>query len=87
MFAVVVYDINQSRVAKVLKHCRKYLYWVQNSVFEGEITPAQLRMMVDGLRKIIDEEEDSVIIYTFRTRKYSSVEILGVRKGGEDTIL
>ncbi|NLU43245.1 MAG: CRISPR-associated endonuclease Cas2 [Firmicutes bacterium] len=87
MFAIVVYDVSQSRVAKVLKHCRRYLYWVQNSVFEGQITSAQLRIMKDGLRKIIDPSEDSVIIYTFRTMKYSSVETLGVKKGGEDSIL
>jgi CRISPR-associated protein Cas2 len=87
VFAIVVYDVSQSRVAKVLKHCRRYLYWVQNSVFEGQITSAQLRIMKDGLRKIIDPSEDSVIIYTFRTMKYSSVETLGVKKGGEDSIL
>lgn len=87
MFAIVVYDVSQSRVAKVLKHCRRYFYWVQNSVFEGQITSAQLRIMKDGLRKIIDPSEDSVIIYTFRTMKYSSVETLGVKKGGEDSIL
>ncbi|WP_427338327.1 CRISPR-associated endonuclease Cas2 [Caloranaerobacter sp. DY30410] len=31
MFVILVYDVEQKRVAKVLKTCRKYLYWVQNS--------------------------------------------------------
>ena len=35
MFVVLVYDVKQERVGKVLKICRKYLTHVQNSVFEG----------------------------------------------------
>ena len=42
---ILVYDINEKRVTKVLKTCRKYLYWVQNSVFEGEISPAKLEKL------------------------------------------
>ena len=37
MFVILVYDIKEQRVTKVLKKCREYLSWVQNSVFEGEI--------------------------------------------------
>ena len=38
MYVIVVYDIGEKRVAKMLKLCRQYLNWIQNSVFEGEIT-------------------------------------------------
>ena len=34
MFVILVYDVGEKRVAKVLKICRKYLTWVQNSVLE-----------------------------------------------------
>ncbi len=87
MFVILVYDIKEKRVAKVLKKCREYLYWVQNSVFEGEITPVKLNILKEELNDIIMSDEDSVIIYSFRTTKYSSIDILGVRKGGEDNIL
>jgi len=87
MFAIIVYDIGQKRVSKVLKKCREYLYWVQNSVFEGEITPAKLNILKNELNSIINSKKDSVIIYTFRTTKYSSVEILGIKKGGEELFL
>lgn len=43
MFVILVYDVDQKRVAKVLKKCREYLFWVQNSVFEGELTEMKLR--------------------------------------------
>lgn len=82
-----MYDIGEKRVAKVLKTCRKYLYWVQNSVFEGEISEANLTKLKIELGRIIDYEQDSVIIYSFRTTKYSNVEIMGIKKGGEDNFL
>ncbi len=87
MFVILVYDIEVKRVAKVLKTCRKYLYWVQNSVFEGEISETNLSKLKIELKRIIDKDKDSVIIYSFRTTRYSSVEILGVKKGGEDNFL
>lgn len=87
MKVILVYDINEKRVSKVLKTCRKYLNWVQNSVFEGEISVAKLEKLKMEIRKIINEEEDSVIIYTFRTEWYTRREIIGVKKGGEELII
>ncbi|WP_022856242.1 CRISPR-associated endonuclease Cas2, partial [Thermodesulfobacterium thermophilum] len=77
MYVILVYDINEKRVQKVLKICRKFLHWVQNSVFEGEITEAKLFKLKQQLNHVIDPEEDSVVIYTFLTEKYSRREILG----------
>jgi CRISPR-associated protein Cas2 len=33
------------------------------------------------------KDEDSVIIYTFRTVWYTGREIIGIKKGGEELIL
>ncbi|MEJ5287437.1 MAG: CRISPR-associated protein Cas2 [Candidatus Kapaibacterium sp.] len=87
MNAILVYDINEKRVGKVLKICRKYLTWVQNSVFEGEITEAKLYKLKCELLEIIDEEEDSIIIYTFHSSWYTQREILGISKGNENYII
>lgn len=87
MFVIVVYDINVKRVNKVLKCCRKYLYWVQNSVLEGEISDANYKKLQMELKKITNEDEDSIIFYTFRTTRYSKRETLGIKKGGQDNIL
>lgn len=84
MRIILVYDINERRVQKVLKVCRKYLHWVQNSVFEGELTEAQLERLKAELKAIIDEEEDSIIIYTFKTGWYTKREVIGITKGKED---
>lgn len=87
MFVIMVYDVNQKRVAKVLKRSRKYLYWVQNSVFEGEISETNYNKLKMELARIINDNEDSVIFYTFRTTKYSNRETMGLKKGGDDNIL
>lgn len=83
----MVYDVETKRVAKVLKTGRKYLYWVQNSVLEGNITESSYKRMKLELSRIIDPEYDSIIFYTFRTTKYSEREIMGIEKGGQDQFL
>lgn len=87
MRVILVYDINEKRVARVLKTCKKYLYWIQNSVFEGEITEAKLVKLKSELKRIINEKEDSIIIYTFRSTWYTNREVMGIKKGGEELIV
>lgn len=87
MFVILVYDVGQKRVGKVLKTSRKYLYWVQNSVLEGEINESSFKKLKIELERIIDAEYDSVMFYTFRTTKYSEREIIGIKKGGQDNFL
>lgn len=81
MYLILFYDVNKKRVAKMLKTCRKYLQWVQNSVFEGEITKANLEKLKHELKKIVKKDDnDSVVIYKFRTLQYSEREVLGEDK-------
>lgn len=87
VFVILVYDFNEKRVAKALKIARKYLHWVQNSVFEGEISEANYKKLKIELQNIMHPDEDSIIFYTFRTQKYSKREEFGLKKGGEEFIL
>lgn len=87
MFVILVYDFNVKRVGKALKICRKYLNWVQNSVFEGEISKANYIKLKMELQALMDPSEDSIILYTFRSQKYSQREEIGLKKGGEEFIL
>lgn len=87
MFVILVYDFSVDRVAKALKICRKYLNWVQNSVFEGEISKANYIKLKKELELLMDPDEDSVIFYSFQTQKYSKREEMGLKKGGDEFIL
>ncbi|MDR9785938.1 MAG: CRISPR-associated endonuclease Cas2 [Peptococcaceae bacterium MAG4] len=75
------------QLLKLVKKCRQYLNWVQNSVLEGEISDANLKKLKMELERIIRKDEDSVIIYCLRTTKYSSREIIGLKKGGDENII
>lgn len=52
-YAFVFYDVNEKRVQKVFKVCKKYLSHYQNSVFRGEITPSKLLELKLDLKKVI----------------------------------
>lgn len=64
MYVILVYDFGEKRVGKMLKLCRRYLNWVQNSVFEGEISEAKLKELLMFCDRFINKEEDSIIIFS-----------------------
>lgn len=86
MYVILVYDVAVERNAKVLKLCRRYLHWVQNSVLEGELTEVQLQQLLYELNRLI-EDEDSVIVFKFRQEKWVERTILGREKGSTGNIL
>lgn len=80
MYVIMVYDIAQERVNKVLKIGRKYLNWVQNSVLEGEITPANFERLKTELKQVIDTEYDAIKFYIFKHKNQFRSQILGREK-------
>ena len=86
MYLVIVYDIKVERVNKVHKFLKRYLHWQQNSVFEGKITKAQYNEIIIELTDLIDDEEDSIIIYKFPS-KYLEKRIIGIEKNPISFIL
>ena len=87
MYYLIVYDIEQKRVNKVHKFLKKYMHWIQNSVFEGELTPATLVEVKQGLKKIIDNDMDSILIFKLGAGKYSGKEVIGYEKSPVDQFL
>lgn len=69
MYVILVYDIKteskdgKKRLPKVMKKCREYLHHTQKSVFEGELSESKMFSLESSLKKIIDENEDYIIIY------------------------
>lgn len=83
------YDVNEKRVQKVFKICKKYLSHYQNSVFRGDISPSNLLLLKNDLKKIINETEDFVcIIKTINSVAFGEETIGGKSKeNGEQLIL
>jgi CRISPR-associated protein Cas2 len=63
MYVIVVYDTLAERNPKILRTCRQYLHHVQRSVFEGELSAAQLRRLRSAVENVIDRGYDSVLVY------------------------
>ena len=86
MHIILVYDINAKKVNKALKICRQYLVHVQKSVFEGNITQANLDKLKKQLANIIDKQKDSVIIYRLDSPKYIGKEQIDVIEDNSNII-
>lgn len=87
MYVILVYDIGEKRVGKILKLCRKYLNWIQNSVFEGEITEVKLEELKIKASAIMKDEIDSLIVFKSRQEKWLEKEIIGHERNPLENIL
>lgn len=88
-YAFVFYDVNEKRVQKIFKVCKKYLSHFQKSVFRGEITPSKLISLKKDLNKVLDKNEDFVCIIKLLNDNIFDEEILGMQSNntGEDLII
>lgn len=84
MYVLIVYDVSVERVNKVHKMLKRFLHWRQNSVFEGELTDAQIEAVKNELNQIINDETDSVLLYISRDEKWLKREHLG--REGKTTV-
>ncbi|MFC2760109.1 CRISPR-associated endonuclease Cas2 [Hallella multisaccharivorax] len=87
MYVILVYDVGQKRVAKMLKLCRQYLSWIQNSVFEGEISEPKLRELKAKIQDIYEPREDSVIVFSNKMSYNMDKKILGKERMPTDNFL
>ncbi|MEM3755331.1 MAG: CRISPR-associated endonuclease Cas2, partial [Candidatus Bathyarchaeia archaeon] len=72
--------VAEERVRKICQFLKMYLTWVQNSVFEGELSESELEEVKIGIKNIIDLNNDSVIIYILRAEKTIKREFIGTKK-------
>ena len=84
MYILVTYDVDTTdtsglkRMRKVAKACLDHGQRVQNSVFECELTEAQLCILKETIRNIIDATTDSVRFYHLNKNENRRIEVLGV---------
>lgn len=80
MYVIIVYDVEVKRVNNVRKILRQYLNWVQNSVFEGELTEGKLEELRIKLYQEIDNKRDSILVYKLSNPKWLTKDVWGVEK-------
>ena len=79
MYVIAMYDVGSERCGKMLRLSRRYLHWIQNSVFEGEITEVKLKEMITEAEKIM-QDKDSLILFKNRQKSYTEKQIIGVER-------
>jgi len=92
---LITYDVSttspegRKRLRLVAKQCVNHGQRVQNSVFECMLDPAQLTVLKNKLKEIINEEEDSLRYYNLGSNWKRRVEHIGTKKtyDPEDTMI
>ena len=85
MLTLITYDVStedaagRRRLAKVAKICVNFGQRVQNSVFECKLDNTQLIIVREKLRKVINEEQDSLRIYNLGNNYANKTEHYGVK--------
>lgn len=85
MYVIVVYDVDVKRVSRVHRFLRQHLHWRQNSVFEGEVSRAQLYEIKRALERLT-EEDDSVLIYELPRANFT-LHVIGTDKNPAGEII
>ena len=87
MYVILVYDIEEKRVGKMLKLCRRYLTWIQNSVFEGELSDVKLKELLSEAKDIMQIDKDSIIVFKSRQEKWLDKMVVGREKNRPDNFI
>jgi len=87
LYVILAYDVGVERISNVRTFLKQYLNWVQNSVFEGELTEAEFMSVEQGLKERINPVLDFIIIYRLASNKFLETTEMGTPKAETGTIL
>ena len=94
MNILITYDVDTTtsagarRLRKIAKACENYGQRVQNSVFECQLTDAQLAILKNLINDIIDVDRDSIRIYELHRNSEKTI-VMGKKTSYrfDDTII
>lgn len=87
LYVIIAYDAGVERLDAVRHILKQYLTWIQNSAFEGEISEGNLEELRLKIYGIIDQDVDSVVVYTINNPSWVNRRIWGREKGAQETVL
>ncbi len=81
MYIILMYDIKQVEdfpkvQRRVYQVCKKYLFHVQRSIFEGELSESQLLKLKLELKKYLRKKDDSCIMFKSRNERWLQKEYI-----------
>jgi len=78
-YHLVVYDVNEKQVGKVHKILSRYLFWQQNSTFEGYLPKSSVKELLRKVRRLLTGE-DALVVYFLTSKERLRKEVLGIDK-------
>ena len=87
MYCIVTYDIGTERIDAVRITIKQYLNWIQNSVFEGDISVSNLAELKSRISGLIRDGEDSVLVFTVNNPAWIKKEVVGIDKNNLDNMI
>lgn len=75
MYIICTYDVDEKKCVKIMKLLRRYLFHIQNSVFEGELTPVKFIELKNKISKIINDNDQVLFYYTYENKKIKKEEL------------
>lgn len=85
-YVILFYDVEEERVQKVFKVCKKYLNHHQYSVFRGHITVSKYIAMKEELKKVIDQKRDFITVIKLLNENNFEEETIGTNKKAENNL-
>lgn len=84
-YFLVAYDISDpKRLQKVYKKLKGFGTRLQLSVFECHLTPREFVIMRDAVEKLINQEEDRILILRCCPTCKNKIESIGIQKRGRE---
>lgn len=84
-YFLVAYDVSDpKRLQKVFKKLKGFGTHLQLSIFECYLTPREFVLMKDAIEKLIDHEEDRLLIIRCCPTCTNNIESIGTQKMGRN---
>jgi CRISPR-associated protein Cas2 len=87
LHVIIAYDIGVERLHKVYLVMKQYLNWIQNSAFEGDLSLGQLEELRVKVMKVIDEDQDSIVVFLVSNPEWIDRKVWGRERGLTESII
>lgn len=87
MNVIISYDVDKQKCNKVMKILRRYMFHIQNSLFQGELTIHQIQKIKQELNKILNEDDNVIMYFTYNHKHLNKEVIFGKDKYSSSNII
>ncbi len=87
MYVICTYDVDEKKCNKCMTLLRQYLFHVQNSVFEGELSPAKFQELQEKISKVISDDDSIYFYFCYNNKQIYKKSIGQVKKTSTNILI